>query len=80
MSKQTVAENSAYLALGLTICGQIFVGWSYLLGMSCYLAANLIFVTRNIVLQRPKADMMKDVALTAISISLVTLSLLGIAF
>lgn len=72
-----VWENLQYLNLALTIAGQCIIGASYLIGQGVWLAANLIAVIRDVVLKRPAADVVKDVAMTALTAGLIVFYLLG---
>ena len=72
-----VWENLQYLNLALTIGGQVIIGGSYLIGQGAWLIANLIAVARDVVLKRPAADLVKDVAMTALTAGLIVFYLLG---
>lgn len=72
-----VWENLQYFNLALTIAGQCVIGGSYLLGQGAWMIANFIAVARDIVLHRPTADLVRDVAMTALTIGLVVFYLLG---
>lgn len=67
-------ENLQLLGLALTIIGQCLVGIWFLVGQVLWLLANTIAVARNFVLKRPLADKIKDVVLTAITLSLIILN------
>lgn len=69
--------QAQYLNLALTIAGQYVIGASYLIGQGAWLVANCIAVIRDIVLKRPAADVVKDVAMTAITVGLIAVYLLG---
>lgn len=71
-----VWENLQYLNLALTVAGQVLVVY-YLIGQTIWLVANCIAVIRDIALHRPHADLVKDVAMTAITIGLIAVYLLG---
>lgn len=75
--KITVWENLQLLGLALTISGQIFVGGSYLTGQAVWLAANVLALVRDFILHRPAADKIKNAALTALTLSLIIMRLLG---
>ena len=75
--KVKVWENLQLLTLMGSICGQVTIGMSFLLGQSLFLAANIVALTRNFVLHRPVADKIKDASLTAITIGLIAAYLLG---
>ena len=60
-------ENMQYVALALTIAGQVTIGANYFVGQGCYLLANLISVYRNLKLDRPTPDKVRDWALTGLT-------------
>ena len=66
-----------YLNLTLTIAGQCIIGASYLIGQGAWLVANCIAVIRDIILKRPAADVVKDVAMTGLTAGLIVFYLLG---
>lgn len=72
-----VWENLQYLNLALTIGGQCLIGASYLFGQTAWLIANVIAVVRDVVLHRPAADIVRDVAMTALTAGLIGFYLLG---
>lgn len=72
-----VWENLQYLNLALTIGGQCLIGASYLVGQTAWLIANLIAVARDVVLHRPAADIVRDVAMSALTAGLIGFYLLG---
>lgn len=72
-----VWTQAQYLNLALTIAGQIVVGNSYLIGQGVWLVANCIAVIRDVVLKRPAADVVRDVAMTALTAGLIVFYLLG---
>lgn len=71
-------ENCAgYLVLILLIVAQCVIRVSYVCGQFLYLSANFLAVARAIALRRPKADKVKDIACTAITIGLLGMYFLG---
>lgn len=70
-------ENLNYLPILLTIIGQLIIGVSYVAGQSCWMIANAIYIARSIALQRPKADMMRDLCLMLFTAALIVISLIG---
>lgn len=66
MNTKTV-ENLQYIALALTVAGQVSIGANYFVGQGCYLLANVIAVYRNITLDRPVPDKVRDWALTGLT-------------
>ena len=60
-------ENLQYVALALTVAGQVTIGANYFMGQGCYLLANLIAVYRNVKLERPRPDKVRGWALTGLT-------------
>ena len=71
MKKFITWENAQYAVLFLTIVGQVFIGVSYFLGQGTWLLANAITVTRNIKLDRPKADKVQGWFMFALTFGLI---------
>lgn len=67
MTNKTI-ENLQYVALALTIAGQVTIGANYYVGQGCYLLANMIAVYRNVKLDRPMPDKVRDWALTELTV------------
>lgn len=65
--RQETIENMQYVALALTVAGQVTIGANYFVGQGCYMAANIIAVYRNVKLERPRPDKVRDWALTGIT-------------
>ncbi len=64
-------ELAAYGCLALTVAGQLLTACDVLLSQWVWLVSNLIFVARDVALERPHADMVKDVAMLGITIGMV---------
>lgn len=75
---RVIWENAQFFVLALTIAGQMFVGVAFFIGQGLWAVANIISVIRDFILRRPVADIVKDSAMTAITIALITLRLLGL--
>lgn len=71
MKKFITWENAQYAVLFLTIAGQVLIGVSYFLGQGTWLLANAITVTRNIKLDRPKADKVQGWFMFALTFGLI---------
>lgn len=71
-------ENAAILCFALTVAGQGLVGGLYLVAQGIWLTANIISLVRNIVLDRPKADKLRDAGLIGLTMALIILRLFGI--
>ena len=82
ITKKTTArkiwENMQYFNLALTIAGQLLVAELYLIAQGIWTFANVIALVRDFVLKRPAADIVRDTGMLALSVSLVTLRILGI--
>lgn len=71
-------ENAAIACFGLTVLGQGLVGGLYLVAQFIWLTANIISLVRNVVLERPKADKMRDAGLIGLTVALIMLRVLGV--
>lgn len=67
MNWNKLITNAQYLVFVLLILGQITIGKSYITGQSIYLIANIISITRCFILKRPKADKVKDMGCTIVT-------------
>lgn len=65
---EKIITNAQYLVFVLLILGQVTIGKSYVLGQTIYLVANIISITRCFLLRRPKADKVKDMGCTVVTI------------
>lgn len=72
--KEKVFENLSYVVLVGLIVAQCVIGNWYLVGQGLYLLCNMIMVTRDFVLTRPRADKIKDISCTAITIGLILIA------
>lgn len=71
-------ENAAgYIVLALLIIAQCVIRASYAGGQFLYLAANVLSVSRCFALKRQRADKVKDICCTAITIGLLGLYFLS---
>lgn len=66
-------ETVGYITLCMCVFGQITVGRWYLVAQSAYLIANVASVVRDFVLELPRANKVKDVVFTAITLALIVL-------
>lgn len=65
-----------YIAMALTIIAQTTVGASFFIGQGLFLVANIIYTCRDFALKRPRADKIKNVSFTAITIGIILARLL----
>ena len=64
-------EGICYGTLFLCILGQITVGYFYLLAQIFYLVANICCVVRDFAIKLPKANIVRDITFTAITLALI---------
>ncbi len=68
-------ECIGYISLALCIFGQIAVGYMYIPAQIVYLCANIMSLVRSISIKLPKANIIKDVVFTAITVGLIAIYL-----
>ena len=73
--KYKVFESLCYVVLVGLIVAQCVIGKWYLIGQGLYLFCNLIMVTRDFVLKRARADKVKDISCTGITIGLILIAI-----
>ena len=73
--KEKVFESLCYVVLAGLIVAQCVIGKWYLVGQGLYLFCNLIMVTRDFALKRARADKVKDISCTAITIGLIFMAI-----
>ena len=78
MEKEKFWENSMYAVIVFLVIGQITVGWLFYVGQGAYLIGNIINVLRDFKMNRPKADKIKNLLFTAITIGLIMLRMLNV--
>ena len=78
MEKEKFWENSMYAVIVLLVIGQMTVGWLFYVGQGAYLIGNIIGVLRDFKMDRPKADKIKNLLFTAITIGLIMLRMLNV--
>lgn len=71
MKKTEIFTNIVYFAIALTVIGQCVIGSNFYLGQFAYLLANCINCARDIVLNRPRADKIKNFTFLGITIGLI---------
>lgn len=60
-----------YIAIASTVLGQVIIGWEYYIGQGGFLCANALYLYRDIKLDRPKSEIIKDVIFTALTVGLI---------
>lgn len=66
-------DNVGYAVMALLLIGQVTVGWLFMVGQGAYLIGNMLNVIRDFKLDRPKADKVKNICFTAITVGLIIL-------
>ena len=64
-------ETVCYIGLALCIIGQITVGKVYLFAQFAYLIANTANVVRDFAIKMPRANKVRDIVFTAITVALI---------
>lgn len=74
-SNNTFWEVIGYTTLALCIFGQIAVGYVYLMAQGAYLLANVLSVVRDFALNLPRANKVRDVVFTGITVALIVIKI-----
>lgn len=67
MKKTLNWDNVGYIVLFGLIAGQIAIGFNFVLGEAIYILTDLLILTRDFKLKRPKADIIKNAVLTVLA-------------
>lgn len=73
MNNEKFWDNIGYVIMALLLIGQVTVGWLFMVGQGAYLLGNVINVIRDYRLNRPRADKVKNICFTAITVGLIIL-------
>lgn len=71
----TFWEIVGYSTLALCIFGQISVGYIYMVAQVAYLVANVFSVVRDFALDLPRANKVRDVVFTGITVALIAIKI-----
>lgn len=71
----TFWEVIGYVTLALCIFGQISVGYIYMVAQVAYLVANVLSVVRDFALDLPRANKVRDVVFTGITVALIVIKI-----
>ena len=74
--KKFYEEYLGYSIMFMLIIAQSIVGEWFLLGQIIYLISNIANVVRDFALSRPKADKVKDILFSAITLGLIFIKVL----
>lgn len=72
-----VYEAMGYAGLALTIIGQVVIGIDYLLGQGCWFVANGLYITKAVKQEMGKAEIVRNVAMTALTTGLMIAKIFG---
>lgn len=64
-----------YVAIGLTIIGQIAVGYSYLCGLTLWMIANVLYLIVAVVAEQGRTEIVRNVCMSAITLGLIAVNL-----
>lgn len=67
MKKTLNWDNVGYIVLFGLIAGQIAIGFNFVLGEAIYILTDLLILTRDFKLKRPKSDIIKNAVLTVLA-------------
>lgn len=76
--KKSIFEILGYVAVALTVLGQILIGVDYLTGQGCWLVANALYLTKAVKQDLGKAEITRNVIMSALTIGLMILYAVGI--
>lgn len=71
-------EVMGYVALALTIAGQVVVNMSPLAGQSIWMGANVLYIAKAAGQRLGRAEMARNIVLTVITLTLMVLCAIGV--
>ena len=71
-------EVMGYMAIALTVIGQIVINISVIMGQIFWLIANALYLTKAIKQKMGKAEIMRNVIMSAITCGLIILAAVGV--
>lgn len=63
-------EVCGYIAIALTVAGQVLIGGSYLIGQGCWLVANVLYIAKAIKQNAGNAEITRNLIMTALTAGL----------
>lgn len=76
--KKIILEIFGYVAIALTVLGQILIGIDYLIGQGCWLIANALYLTKAVKQDLGKAEITRNVVMSALTVGLMILYAVGV--
>jgi len=73
-----VYEVMGYVAIALTVIGQIAINVSALAGQSLWMIANVLYLTKAVKQNMGKAEVVRNVIMSAITTGLIILCVIGV--
>lgn len=71
-------EVMGYMAIALTVIGQIVINISVIMGQIFWFVANALYLTKAIKQEMGKAEIMRNVIMSAITCGLIILAAVGV--
>lgn len=71
-------EVFGYIAIFLTVIGQVAVNIDPLYGQTAWMVANILFLVKAVKQKQGKAEITRNVVMSAITAGLISLCVLGI--
>lgn len=76
--KANIYEVMGYVAIALTVIGQIVINVSVIGGQTLWLIANMLYLTKAVKQNMGKAEVMRNVIMSAITYGLIILVAIGV--
>jgi hypothetical protein len=73
-----IYEIAGYVAIALTVIGQIVINMSAIAGQSLWMIANILYLIKAVKQNMGKAEIIRNVIMSAITTGLIILCALGV--
>jgi hypothetical protein len=73
-----IYEIAGYIAIALTVVGQIVINMSAIMGQSLWMVANILYLIKAVKQNMGKAEIIRNVIMSAITTGLIILCALGV--
>lgn len=73
-----IYEVMGYVAIALTVIGQIAINVSALAGQSLWMVANVLYLTKAVKQNMGRAEIIRNVIMSAITTGLIILCVIGV--
>jgi len=78
LMQNKIYEIAGYVAIALTVIGQIVINMSAIAGQSLWMVANVLYLIKAIKQNMGKAEIIRNVIMSAITTGLIILCALGV--